>query len=1086
MKYKYYLIGLIALFLVLPLLNADITIPTTPLEDKAGAMWDNIYSFDERISLGKAEIKSSLLWIIPLDPIEDIELKSNTYTCVGSESEPCEARTNITTYKDTKLIDSVTFDGQIRDYQVYLLSKSTPKQVEDWNTSCIFKGFYENGTVNEVCTSKLLGKHTEYDEKWIPYNYEVLPAGTYTIKLVGHKKASKSVEWYITSQGKKITEWATWGSSVSDVDGAIRAYYKLDENTGRAIKDYTGRYNASLKGTPTWQTGKLNSGLNNTAINQGFIINSTNLPALHVNFSISYWVKRTNSGDNSFLLYTDDSIYIGIGIDHKPFMTVTVDPQLTATTPVPVEAWSFVAITVDGGHHRIYINGTVYADQNGSNDGAITPRNITIGSNSANSQGTIGDYDEIGFFNRSLSQAEILEIYNSGVGKQPPFTTSGSSVTLNSPIDSFVTNNQTINFNCSVSLIGSTNVNISSLTNETGTLKINQTKSLTGTINSTTFTNTFADGTYLWTCKACDADGDCGQASSNRTLTVDSTAPVVSILYPTGTINGLTNGQSLGLNYSITGSPQACGREYNGINTTIANCAANTTFTYVSGVNSIIVWANDSAGNYNSNSKSWAVDFVVNNQSYNATTYETSSEEFMLNTSINSSVSTNTYLVYDGLTYLATRQDLDGSAIFTKTIDIPTLTTETNKSFYWLINTTSAYTTAITNQTVKPFNFSYCYNNLPRTLNFTIKDEQLNIPVKASFSAFFNLWIGNGATKKNYSYADTSVTNSTFAFCTNINNTIKADASIAYSNPEYLARTHYLNALPINNATQVIPLYLLNASVGLKFYFTVVQGAGTRVTNADVSIDRWLTSNRTYTFNSARQTDNIGQFIEYLIQDGKYKFTVTKNGVLVGVVEQSATCTASPCEITLSLNTISPDTVFDDYYATYSNNTRSTLTFNPTNKMVNYTFLDVLGTAHYFKLVVDKSVNNLSQQNICNVISYTTSGVLFCNVTNYDGDFIARGYISRSPDRPDITLSFFINALNTLQNSPYVLLFFLGWIITITMAALAVSRGNPSTTMAGFMIAWTSAKLMAINPFGWVIVVLVDLLAFWIMNEVGS
>ena len=54
------------------------------------------------------------------------------------------------------------------------------------------------------------------------------------------------------------------------------------------------------------------------------------------------------------------------------------------------------------------------------------------------------------------------------------------------------------------------------------------------------------------------------------------------------------------------------------------------------------------------------------------------------------------------------------------------------------------------------------------------------------------------------------------------------------------------------------------------------------------------------------------------------------------------------------------------------------------------------------------------------------------------------------------------------------------------MAALAVSRGNPSTTMAGFMIAWTSAKLMAINPFGWVIVVLVDLLAFWIMNEVGS
>ena len=272
----------------------------------------------------------------------------------------------------------------------------------------------------------------------------------------------------------------------------------------------------------------------------------------------------------------------------------------------------------------------------------------------------------------------------------------------------------------------------------------------------------------------------------------------------------------------------------------------------------------------------------------------------------------------------------------------------------------------------------------------------------------------------------------------------------------------------------------------MKFYFTVVEGAGNRVSNANVEIDKYDTANGTYTFNSNRMSDSSGQFIEYLIQDNQYRFIVNQNGLFVGTVDKAATCTASPCEITLQLNAINPNTIFDSYNSIYANNTNSTLTFDPVTKIVTYTFMDLVGTAHYFKLVVDKMSYNTTTDNICNLISYTTSGVLTCNMTNYDGDFVAKGYISRSPDRPDKVLSFFINALNTLQNSPYALLFLIGWLITITFGAMAVSRGNPATTLAGFMIAWTSAKFMQFNPFSWVVIVLVDLLGWWLISEIGT
>jgi hypothetical protein len=590
----------------------------------------------------------------------------------------------------------------------------------------------------------------------------------------------------------------------------------------------------------------------------------------------------------------------------------------------------------------------------------------------------------------------------------------------------------------------------------------------------------------LWTCSATDSSGTVVFASENRTISPDVAAPVVSILYPTGSITSFTNGQSVELNYTATDTNlQSCWYEYNGINDTNYSCL-NKMFTYAAGINTIKVWANDSLGNKNSATSVFNVTFGVSNVTYSTTAYETSLQNFKISIIYNSSLyGLVAILNYDGVNYSSTNVGYGDNGIFSVDITIPLLNNSATKNFFWYINgmQLSTYT-----QTLNPINLQLCnstFNNY--AINFTSLDEQsITTLVNSTFSSNWGYWLGDGSFKKNYSYSDMSLANSSWNFCITPNVTVKADVDIFYTNPSYLPREAHLSAINLSSNTTIYPLYQLNATIGIKFYFTIVQGAGVRVTDSDVEISKYNVGTGNYTFNSIRTSDNLGQFIEYLQQDTKYRFIISKNSIILGTIDQTATCTASPCEITLTIPGADPGSVFDYYNSIYANNTNSSITFDPNTKIVTYNFQDLLGTAHYFKLVVSKMSYNASENIICNVVSYTTSGNLTCDMSNSDGDFVANGYISRSPERPDAVLSFVIDILKNAQTSPYIVFFLIGWILTITLGSLAISKGNPSTTMFGFMAAWTSSKLMMFNPFSWVIIVLVDLLAVWIIYEVAT
>ncbi len=136
----------------------------------------------------------------------------------------------------------------------------------------------------------------------------------------------------------------------------------------------------------------------------------------------------------------------------------------------------------------------------------------------------VGNWSILAYDNASLSNQSETRFFNF---TQPPI-----NITLNNPYDSFVSNIPFVNMSCSAS-------------DALGILQLNLTinGSLEETLTNTTIAEnltihknvTFAEGIYPWGCQAYN-DMDTA-SSSNRTLNVSYSLPVVTLILPVNTSN---------------------------------------------------------------------------------------------------------------------------------------------------------------------------------------------------------------------------------------------------------------------------------------------------------------------------------------------------------------------------------------------------------------------------------------------------------------------------------------------------------------------------------------------------------------------
>lgn len=112
----------------------------------------------------------------------------------------------------------------------------------------------------------------------------------------------------------------------------------------------------------------------------------------------------------------DNKLQYIIGYTDNSFEDVETTESLTSGQ------WYFFVATVNGSSMKLYVNGTLKDSDTLTKTRATTTQAPVIGSrDSADTPDTFfdGRIDEVSYYNRTLSPAEVMELYNSGSGYRP-------------------------------------------------------------------------------------------------------------------------------------------------------------------------------------------------------------------------------------------------------------------------------------------------------------------------------------------------------------------------------------------------------------------------------------------------------------------------------------------------------------------------------------------------------------------------------------------------------------------------------------------------------------------------------------------
>jgi len=513
-------------------------------------------------------------------------------------------------------------------------------------------------------------------------------------------------------------------------------------------------------------------------------------------------------------------------------------------------------------------------------------------------------------------------------------------------------------------------------------------------------------------------------------------------------------------------------------------------------------------GNTTFSNCTWAVNnytftkgSTINSITYSNSTFETKNEQFIINLSLAEGAEVSlAQLIYNGTAYVISNITAVGNNYFLeRKIDISAnvngLANQTNE-FY--VKFTYG---GVAGQTFGPYYQNSSFINLVKcdgaytrqSLNFTLFDEyyQKNIngaTNKTTFYSSFKYWLGTGNIYKNYSFQNISSTLNSYQFCIYPyqpeNFTFKTNVDIEYYAETYRENKYYLRNSTLTNASSNITLYLLPESIATKFFLTFRKGTGT-IGGATVIVQKYFIGTGNYRTVAILLTDDDGKSTMWQEVDKQFKYSVVKDGVLLGTLERVSICSTAPCSLTLIIE--EPiETAFNAYNEYYSQNVLSEIRFNKTSKMVYYDFIDITGLANYFRLEVTQAKLNKEGAVICNVFSYSSAGTLSCNLTGYTGDFTAKGYVSRSPELLDKIkgIVFDEDILDKLGITGIFIVMIL--LITIVIASAVMSRGNPSTVLFMLGISILGLKLVSLFPFSWVVVVTLEVLIIFMIFKIKS
>ena len=283
--------------------------------------------------------------------------------------------------------------------------------VTEWNTGSL----YATGTLG---TTTYIAKLPN-DPNNLIYKYASRDNG-----------ANYEIIYYLENNSGSLNTGLQTATALGQVamgtsDG-LQDYWNFNEGAGTTF------YNNSFYGTSTGTVstnGLFVNSYNNklgTALSEG-IISSYKFPEANNQITISLWLKWTYKvyctpvyGNNSYRFYFRGD-WAGLKIYFMRHIDESVNvcdsawwtwAAVSSNTDFADNTWYHVVGVRDGNNLKLYVNGVL--EKNSTCLSSVTPtnynnENITVNSTCASDTYT----DDLRVYNRALSSAEILDIYNS-------------------------------------------------------------------------------------------------------------------------------------------------------------------------------------------------------------------------------------------------------------------------------------------------------------------------------------------------------------------------------------------------------------------------------------------------------------------------------------------------------------------------------------------------------------------------------------------------------------------------------------------------------------------------------------------------
>ena len=227
------------------------------------------------------------------------------------------------------------------------------------------------------------------------------------------------------------------------VPTGLVAAYSFDAGSGTSVADSSGKGNTGTLANTTWTaSGKYGSALTfNGTSSQVNIPDNTTLDLTN-GMTLSAWVYPTASAASWRTLImkenTSDLVYALYGSSNTSFpqgMRVAsgVTKSASGTAALPLNTWTYLAVTYDATNLRMYVNGVLTSTVAATGNMANSSTPLRIGGNAIWGEYFAGRIDEVRVFNRALPATEVTTMMNTPVaGSANVQPTQSSSITIDS------------------------------------------------------------------------------------------------------------------------------------------------------------------------------------------------------------------------------------------------------------------------------------------------------------------------------------------------------------------------------------------------------------------------------------------------------------------------------------------------------------------------------------------------------------------------------------------------------------------------------------------------------------------------------